>query len=502
MSVLDSKKAHYLVVPISGWGHLRPMLQFSLNLLTVRQDLTVTLLMDRATAPRLAHALACNLSGEDVLCRLKTKQIEEPAPTESEKADHLRPPKGGSTKEIIEVFQESDPPTLVIYNWLGVHFLDSFKPVINQLQLSSLPVYVFCPLISGSLYHFMAKKEHDGMIATFFEETEKLMDQGVEKYEAYDKTWYKFEDKIIHIPGYPPMKDWECFPQNEGIPFPARWSEFIKQSYDALSDPLLKGVLIPSAPELEGEPQEALGKDLGKRIIGIGPQFSADVWDGIPPSMTRSTPDEVEALDFLDEQLKLKGPRSVVYISFGSVFFPIHRPEIMPMLLKSLPSNMTFLLANAGDMSNLTPETAAEWVEGGRGKVVKFAPQWKVLNHPAIAWFISHMGINSSQESIMAGIPVVAFPQAADQNESAMLLGKLGTCIELQQLRTANGLTRANGTTIISTHESMLKEMHETWEVMQRDSDLMRQKAKEAREILVRSWKQGASRKNMEEFGR
>ena len=100
---------------------------------------------------------------------------------------------------------------------------------------------------------------------------------------------------------------------------------------------------------------------------------------------------------------------------------------------------MTFLLSGAaGHALSDEVRTSIE----GRGKVVKFAPQWKVLNHPAVGFFVvnsdfacyllatlltpcinsqSHLGSNSMQESILAGMPIVAFPFAGDQSEITQL---------------------------------------------------------------------------------
>jgi len=47
---------------------------------------------------------------------------------------------------------------------------------------------------------------------------------------------------------------------------------------------------------------------------------------------------------------------------------------------------MSFLLSDAAMMSALTEDMKSSFEK--RGKVVKFAPQWKVLNHPAISFLV------------------------------------------------------------------------------------------------------------------
>ena len=126
------------------------------------------------------------------------------------------------------------------------------------------------------------------------------------------------------------------------------------------------------------------------------PQFADYVWNLSPPTDdTNASADP--ALIYLDEQLKARGPRSVIYISFGSLFWPVRRPELLDILVASLPKHMGFLMSNASAMSGLSPEQMALWgvtssgeggEGGGKGMVVPFAPQWRVLRHPAVAWFV------------------------------------------------------------------------------------------------------------------
>jgi len=53
-----------------------------------------------------------------------------------------------------------------------------------------------------------------------------------------------------------------------------------------------------------------------------------------------------------------------------------------------------------------------------------FVPQVEMLNDYA-SCFLSHVGFNSLQESLMAGVPLVAVPQAVDQPANAMKVQKM-----------------------------------------------------------------------------
>jgi hypothetical protein len=53
---------------------------------------------------------------------------------------------------------------------------------------------------------------------------------------------------------------------------------------------------------------------------------------------------------------------------------------------------------------------------GDRGKVVEgFIDQLRVLGHKSIKGFFTHCGWNSLLESISMGVPILAFPMAAEQ---------------------------------------------------------------------------------------
>ncbi|KAJ4887900.1 UDP-glycosyltransferase 75D1 [Raphanus sativus] len=54
--------------------------------------------------------------------------------------------------------------------------------------------------------------------------------------------------------------------------------------------------------------------------------------------------------------------------------------------------------------------------------VVSWCDQFRVLKHRSIGCFVTYYGWNSSLESVVAGVPVVVFPQWTDQMTNAKLL--------------------------------------------------------------------------------
>ena len=48
-----------------------------------------------------------------------------------------------------------------------------------------------------------------------------------------------------------------------------------------------------------------------------------------------------------------------------------------------------------------------------------WAPQMQILKHPATGGFLSHCGWNSILETVCAGVPILAWPSAAEQHLNA-----------------------------------------------------------------------------------
>ncbi|KAL6629622.1 hypothetical protein ACP70R_029387 [Stipagrostis hirtigluma subsp. patula] len=66
--------------------------------------------------------------------------------------------------------------------------------------------------------------------------------------------------------------------------------------------------------------------------------------------------------------------------------------------------------------------------------VASWAPQVRVLSHPATAVFVSHCGWNSTLESVAAGVPMVAWPLYAEQRMNAVVLSEnVGVALRLRE---------------------------------------------------------------------
>ncbi|XP_077231487.1 gallate 1-beta-glucosyltransferase 84A24-like [Tasmannia lanceolata] len=218
-------------------------------------------------------------------------------------------------------------------------------------------------------------------------------------------------DTITDITGLPTLRveDLPTFllPSNPYITL----SEALLETFRKLKK--VTWILVNSFIDLEREAIEKIPDVPPVKLVGPlvrirGSNLRGDMW--------RSA----DCLEWLDAQ----SPSTVVYISFGSHVVRSH--EQMEEVAWGLRSSKQPFLWVAKPPENATglwglPEGFIEETVG-QGKIVDWCPQVEVLSHPSIACFITHCGWNSTLESLVAGVPVVVFPDRGDQQTNAKLL--------------------------------------------------------------------------------
>ncbi|CAN6578097.1 unnamed protein product [Malus baccata var. baccata] len=142
-------------------------------------------------------------------------------------------------------------------------------------------------------------------------------------------------------------------------------------------------------------------------------------------------PEDSTCLSWLDRQ----PPRSVVYVAFGSIAkHSQHQIDELALGLELL--GRPFLWVNRSALtsgsSSKFPDGYEKRIPASHGKIVPWAPQEKVLAHPSVACFLSHCGWNSTMDGISTGVPILCWPNFADQfyNRSCICDGyKVGLCL-------------------------------------------------------------------------
>ncbi|QCE12639.1 UDP-glucosyltransferase [Vigna unguiculata] len=216
---------------------------------------------------------------------------------------------------------------------------------------------------------------------------------------------------------------------------------------------------------------------ISPRFLPIGPLMESDT------NKSSFWEEDTTCLTWLDQQQ----PQSVVYVSFGSL------ATLEPNQFKELALGLDLLkrpflwVVRPSSDKNKVNNAYPDEFHGGKGKIVKWAPQKKILNHPAIACFISHCGWNSTLESLCSGIPFLCWPFFSDQffNRSYICdVWKVGLRLEKDE----------NGVIVKGEIRKKVDQVLEDGDIKARSLKL--------KELLVvdNSVKGGQSSKNLEKF--
>ncbi|KAI3526501.1 hypothetical protein L1887_05757 [Cichorium endivia] len=156
-------------------------------------------------------------------------------------------------------------------------------------------------------------------------------------------------------------------------------------------------VLLSTIYELESNVIDALRAKIQIPIYTSGLNIP---YSQIEPNLTSTGP----IISWLDS----KPPRSVLYVSLGS-YLSVSSAEMSEIAAGLTQSGVSFLWVARGETSHLK-ETC-----GGKGMVVEWCDQLRVLLHSSIGGFWTHCGWNSVKESLFSGVPMLTFPILLDQ---------------------------------------------------------------------------------------
>ncbi|KAI5059695.1 hypothetical protein GOP47_0026014 [Adiantum capillus-veneris] len=113
--------------------------------------------------------------------------------------------------------------------------------------------------------------------------------------------------------------------------------------------------------------------------------------------------------------LNLQAESSVIYVAFGSLA-KLSVEEIQELAVGLEASGSPFLWVIREDavtmeeLPQVLPEGFLERTRG-KGMIISWAPQVRVLAHKAVGGFLSHCGWNSTVESLWAGVPLLCCPR-------------------------------------------------------------------------------------------
>ncbi|XP_013186763.2 UDP-glycosyltransferase UGT5 [Amyelois transitella] len=163
------------------------------------------------------------------------------------------------------------------------------------------------------------------------------------------------------------------------------------------------------------------------------------IWDSnrpVPPSVQYLGGIHMKPVKELPEDLKSyldSSKHGVVYVSFGTnVNASALPPEKIQMMINVL-SRSPYDVLWKWDKDELPGQTK-------NIRISKWLPQSDLLRHPKIKFFITQGGLQSTDEAIVAGVPLLGIPMLGDQwyNVAMYERHKIGVKMELEDLEESN----------------------------------------------------------------
>ncbi|KAH9848125.1 UDP-Glycosyltransferase/glycogen phosphorylase [Lenzites betulinus] len=487
---------HLLLCPAHMWGHTRPLCILAARMIKLR-PITITFIVAvkffKSVQQEISRELA--LSEEEISRRLRFLPIEQgedpfdPAVYEQ----HLLPiwnklatgnpiPCVSLDGAPCTLRTEDMPPTAVV---IDVILMESFNTLLEHRKVLTTPfrVYTWLPIAINTV---LSLCRFDGVPVV----EAAASQMGVSFNDAARHLILVPTGRVVTHPGLPDMYDYEYHPQ--AFPMPA---DQCGRIYARIGRVLLQtdGVLTLDAadyyPEVASEFREWFA-ETSRKVYYAGPLVPSS---GILiPAAAERDPAVCGAARFLDEQLAAKGERCVIYISFGTLFWPSDPEKVHAVLEVLIQRQIPFILTHPSALTVLSNDTMIMLTACNTAYVTHWVPQQTVLEHPATGWCLTHGGHNTVLECILAGVPMILWPIFTDQPVNAIHLSDhLAVAYELLEVRHGTGLGPIfrTGKILTGTIAAVREELHAVLErAFGADGELKRQKMKAVRDRLFLAW--------------
>eukprot|EP00262_Sarcandra_glabra_P013550 TRINITY_DN3780_c0_g1_i1.p1 TRINITY_DN3780_c0_g1~~TRINITY_DN3780_c0_g1_i1.p1 ORF type:complete len:358 (-),score=24.51 TRINITY_DN3780_c0_g1_i1:124-1092(-) len=183
---------------------------------------------------------------------------------------------------------------------------------------------------------------------------------------------------------------------------------------------------------------------------------------------------------------------SLLYVSMGS-FLSVSEAQMDEIATGLRDSGVRFLwvVRGNGDASRM------QEFSGEMGLVVPWCDQLRVLCHSSVGGFLTHCGLNSTLESIYAGVPMLTFPIAWDQfHDSKLIVDDLEVGLSLKAKSSMLGVEPS-----VVRGEEIALIVQRLMDLDRDESKELRRRAKQLQETCQRSLdKGGSSYTNLEAF--
>ncbi|XP_004515370.1 hydroquinone glucosyltransferase [Cicer arietinum] len=389
-----NKKTCIAMVPCPGLSHLIPLVEFAKLLVHNHIQFHVTFLVPTfgplsSSMQDILYSLPPNI---DFILLPQVKNL----PPNLEPASQMKLIVKNSVPFLIEEVESLISKTHLVSLVFGVFSTDVHE-VAKQFNLSSYIFYA-SGAVSLSFLHTLPNLD------------EKLSSEVKSLESAYE---------TLNIPG-------SVIPYHiKDIPDPLlceRSSDVYKLFLEVCTEfSLVDGVIINTFTDLEPEVIRVLQEKKKPFVYPVGPIIRKE---------SNNNKDNIlMCLKWLENQ----PPSSVIYVCFGSggtlsheqfneLAFGLELSGCKFLWVVRVPSNdvsSAYFVGKKEDPLEYLPNGFLERTKDKGLVVPSWAPQVEILGHESIGGFLSHCGWSSTLESVVNGVPMIAWPLFAEQRMNA-----------------------------------------------------------------------------------
>ncbi|KAK7256448.1 hypothetical protein RIF29_29898 [Crotalaria pallida] len=410
------EKPHIAVVPSAGFTHLVPILEFSKLLLHLHPQFQVTCLIPSLGSPPSSSKAYLQTLPSNIHPFFLPPVSKEKVPPDAHLTIQIQQTVTHSLPYIKHELKSLCSRTHVVALVVDV-FAHQALDFGRELNLLS---YVYLPLSALVLSLYFNSSKLDEILSSE----------------------HRDPQEPIVFPGCVPLYDRDL-PQPCHDRSSLAYKQFLERAKRCL---LADGILVNSFLELESDTLRSLKVQFGGKptIYPVGP---------IIQSLSIGQENGLECLTWLDKQQ----PKSVIYVSFGSGG-TLSQEQLDELAYGLELSNQKFLwvvrapssIASAAYLGTRIEDPLQYLPQGflertrERGLVVpSWAPQVQVLAHSSTGGFLCHCGWNSVLESVVQGVPILAWPLFAEQSLNAAEITD-GLEVALRPKASKGGLVERN----------------------------------------------------------
>ncbi|KAG0465430.1 hypothetical protein HPP92_019594 [Vanilla planifolia] len=391
-----AQRPHVAILPTPGTGHLFPIAELA-KLLVDRHGFTATIITFAESANKTQSNILASLPSSITTVVLPPVSLSD-LPPDARIETRISLASARAVPSVRSVLLSLRSSTRLV-----AFVVDLFASPASDAALElSIPRYVFIP----TNLQFLTLMLHFHSL-----------------HAATNLDFWQLPEPV-RLPGFPPIPGQDILHPLQDRKNPCyKWMLEQARRYRE-SD----GILVNSFDAIEEEAAKLLtgGDATGwPRVYPVGPLIR-----------TRGASREEGAycIRWLDEQPQ----GSVIYVSFGSAG-TLSTEQLVELAMGLEASGQRFLWVlrspsdansaasyftarSADDPLTYLPEGFLERTKGVGLVVASWAPQIEVLGHAATGGFLSHCGWNSTLESVVNGVPMIAWPLFAEQRMNAVML--------------------------------------------------------------------------------